>query len=295
VRIDIGKVVARTPAPLRRHKFVQTLLWLAPESRIQPFTFNATARAYGDLSDPFIRQYFLSGSFEPEFFDIAGAFLPPGGTFLDVGANIGLCTFGLLSRYGARDLRCEMFEANANLCSLIVRSMRLYPSARLSVHHAAVTDHQGQSRLSVPGDNIGGSFLADDGTVTALNIVLDQYLDRHRIDVVDLMKLDVEGSEGAALRGMECHLRAGVCRAIYTEVSTANLGRYRERAADLLDFLRACDFSLYFCKQVDLKTSPSSEVMRYDTPHGHVDLVPVTAIDEPIHTDVLAIHRTAVF
>lgn len=294
MRIDVGSVIALTPPLFRRHKLVQALLWVSPASRLQKFRFNGTSDVYGDISDPFIRQYFLSGVFEPEFFEIAGPLLPSRGVFLDVGANVGLCSFGLLGRFPDRDVRCELFEANADLCTLLQRSALLYPSARLQLHHAAVADAPGISRLEKIDGNIGGSFLSSYGTALAPNVVLDDFLDRQGLDTVDLLKLDIEGSEASALRGMERHLRSGCCRAVYTEVSTPNLQRFGIGAKDVVQYLGACGFSVYFCKPTDLRSNADRiGSVRYNTAYGSLELKPVGELAEPVHTDLLAIHATA--
>jgi hypothetical protein len=85
---------------------------LIPSCRYTEVQFNETGKLIGDLTDECVRQYFLDGRFELEFFDIASPLIPDGGVFFDAGANFGFCSYGLHGARRDRQMRFFLFEAN---------------------------------------------------------------------------------------------------------------------------------------------------------------------------------------
>ena len=80
--MNITKIIQALPTFLRRHKLINFLLFLSPQSQTQLVQFNDNASAYANVSDPFIQTILITKSFEPEFFSIAAPFLSKGGVFL---------------------------------------------------------------------------------------------------------------------------------------------------------------------------------------------------------------------
>jgi FkbM family methyltransferase len=290
--MNIAKVVRGLPRPLRRHRFVRGLLRLSPGSSVQEVTFNGGARLFADISDAFPRAYMLSGVFEPEFFDIVVPFLRRGGAFLDVGANVGFCSFGLVRALaGGPPVEFHLFEANPRLCTLIRRSIALHPDQSMEVVHGCVTDMPGTSRLHVVHEQLGSSYISDDGVETVPNVVLDEYLDSRGIARVPLMKMDIEWLEPRALAGARRSLSTGRIGAVYLEVSASNLARQGFTPATVLSALRDVGLEVFFVRRADLRacgtTGPpiALEIDGTTIPARRADAFP------PGHqTDVLAVH-----
>ena len=125
------------PRVLRRHKLMTAWMGLTGESPVQLVRIRDHAHGYADMSDGFLRLIPIEGAFEGDFFRVADGFLGTGGTFLDVGANYGLLSFGLASRFGG-SIDFHLFEPNAKLVETIVRSRQLYPDMRCTVNPVAV-------------------------------------------------------------------------------------------------------------------------------------------------------------
>ena len=193
-----------------------------------------------------------TGHFEPEFFRVASPFLADGGVFFDVGANVGLCSFGMIAALGetGRRVQFHLFEANPALCPCLTKSAELHPDVDVRIKHACVTDMSGWSRLAVKADS-GKSFVTDGEGIAVENLTLDDYVDAHSVPHVDLMKLDVEGYEGRVLRGMERQLSRGVVEAIYVEMISEHLSRAGTSASEVLRLLIDCGLTPYHCKDED--------------------------------------------
>ncbi len=258
---------------------------------VQEVKFNGGARLLVDLRDANARMYFFRGVFEPEFFDIAAPFVSDGSTVFDVGANFGFCTFGLMAAPRLQRLKCHLFEANGELCTLLRRSAAINPAHDVVVNHGCVTNQRGISRLMVTPHDWGSSFIANHGTHSVPNIRLDDYCGQHGITAVDFTKIDIEGHEPSALRGAEDVLRRGVLSVIYLEVSGVSLQRQGFNRDESCELLKAAGYRLFYCKPDNLGPR-LADVRALEVNGRSVALAecPNFAFPADIQTDLLAIH-----
>ncbi len=177
----------------------------------------------------------LDGHWEPEATAVFNRLLRPSDCVIDVGANFGY--FGLLAGAVVNPVlggSVHMIEANQDLVSLVERSIAVNGlTDRIAVDHYAVSDGPGQLSLQVPQHLWGSSNLdgfdddleqaigrtLEDGLaierrLTVPAIDLDRYTEERGIDRVTLIKIDIEGHEERAYRGM-------------TDVIARNRGRLR--------------------------------------------------------------------
>ncbi|MGH1491067.1 MAG: FkbM family methyltransferase [Acidimicrobiales bacterium] len=165
----------------------------------------------------------FDGCWEPETTDVFGKLLRAADTVIDIGANVGY--YGIIAsavvdpRLGGS---IHMIEANPSLVALIQKSIEASGLDGLAhVSNYAISDRNGTVELNVPQHLWGSSYLqefdetfrqsieaaqhgplqlADVLTVPA--VTLDEYVKQHRIDRVDLVKIDIEGHEEQAYAGM---------------------------------------------------------------------------------------------
>ncbi len=206
------------------------------------------------MRDANARQYLITESFEPEFFSIAEPFLCQGGTFFDVGANFGLCSFGLMASLKEKRVDYHLFEANQHLCELLARSASLHQNNSVHINCCCVSDCPGVSTLNIIDGQLGQSFISQNGVERVVNLTIDDYIKSRNIKSVNLIKMDIEGHEPLALKGAASSLRNGLIDAIYLEVSTVNLARGNYYPKDCFDLLQNFGFKLYYCKPVDFQT-----------------------------------------
>jgi FkbM family methyltransferase len=281
----------RLPRFLRRHRLMTTWMRLTGESPIQLVRIRDDSYAYADMSDGFLRLVPIEGAFDEDFFIVADALLSEGGTFLDVGANYGLLSFGLAGRHGDR-IDFHLFEPNAALTRAIGRSKQHYPAMRCTVNAVAVSDRAGTVRFSIDEAQTGTSHIStgdEAGAVEVPAITLDDYIAAQGITRVDLLKLDIEGFEASACRGAEVSLRSRVIRAVYYEYFEKYLAR-DGKAGRLIDYLDGLGFVTCFCRRHDLERfgGPTHTVAETLPGHG-LRLLPVEGFKRPAMTDLLAI------
>jgi FkbM family methyltransferase len=148
----------------------------------------------------------LLGEWDPRISWICRRVLRPGDTFVDVGAN-----FGLISLIGARAVGptgcVHAFEPQPALAAMLRRSAALNRLANLTLHEVALSDSEGVRELHVPSDHSGGASLSrkDTGPGTSIQVQVRRgaaYFEEHGINTIRLVKIDVEGHEGAVLEGL---------------------------------------------------------------------------------------------
>ena len=166
----------------------------------------------------------LDGEWRPETSAVFTALLEPSSCVIDIGANVGY--FGLLAGTvvdGRAGGRIHMLEANPHLAALADRSLALNGLQNTAtVAAVAVSDGPGTLNLQVPehlwgfahldglNDDLAAAIeatldqkLGNEEVIQVPSVALDDYADANGIDRVDLIKMDIEGHEETAYRGMK--------------------------------------------------------------------------------------------
>jgi FkbM family methyltransferase len=166
---------------------------------------------------------------DPFLLSMARELVKPGMEVWDIGANVGLFSFAAAG-LGAQVLAVE---ADRWLVNLMQRSTQLN-GLPLRVIEAAVLDSCGTSELHFSKNGRASNSLLGDGPgKTVRTITLDSLLDT--FPAPDVLKIDIEGVEVAALKGacrvLQCH------PAIFCEVS--------QHPEELGALLTAAGYTLY--------------------------------------------------
>ncbi|HXO95029.1 MAG TPA: FkbM family methyltransferase [Chthoniobacterales bacterium] len=288
--MNIPAILKPAPPWLRRHLAVKCLLGVFPRSYDQWIEYNRGATAYVDLRDPEVRNVFLKRSFEPDFFAIASAVLVDGGLFFDCGANFGLCTFGLIPSV-ERGLACHLFEANPNLTRYLEKSRSLFPSVSIKIIEGCLADWPGTSRFQINPEFTGRSHTELGGATILQNVVLDDYLEQNQIERITFLKMDLEGQELSALRGLTKALARGAVAVIYLEVSSELLRRYSIGPEQVVDFLSNNGFRIFYCRDRDLLGRQPTRVRFAHRGLNRLRLAEFEFADDHLQTDLLAIHE----
>jgi len=206
------------PAPVKR--WVYRTPWLASFTRrtlnaAAPVGLNEVTIAAGVLRGIRMilnlqseKDYWL-GTYEPDLQEAARQLIQPGMVVYDVGANIGYISLmaahlanesGHVYSFEALPGNVERLKANIDLNEL---------ASRVTVIHAAVTDQTGEAVfLAHESGAMGkakGSAGRDEHYATEVRvpaIALDDFGSQQGIKPPQVIKMDIEGGEGMALRGM---------------------------------------------------------------------------------------------
>jgi FkbM family methyltransferase len=157
----------------------------------------------GNFIGPFndqsvIKQYLRSGQLSPvivklfqDFFDARG-----GGTFYDLGANIGMVVVPVARN---TNVSCVCFEPDPVNFALLRANVLLNAAGpNIEIINAAVAREPGQLRFAQSGYNCGDHRLSEDGSLVVQAVRLDDYTPK----VLPLaVKIDCQGAEPLIVAG----------------------------------------------------------------------------------------------
>jgi FkbM family methyltransferase len=134
--------------------------------------------------------------------DFLRAHLPPGGTFVDVGANVGTYAMVLARQVGSRG-KVIAIEPHPVTHARLVFNRAASGAAQVTLIAAAAGPTDGELLIETDGDNLGASHIVTgEPSGRAIRVPswrLQRILDDAGIDHVDALKIDVEGYEDRVL------------------------------------------------------------------------------------------------
>lgn len=202
------------------------------------------------LSDYIETKAWITGRQDPEVLSFCQMNLPPGGTAIDVGANVGFVTVPL-AKYaqsvGGRVIAIEALPRNVERLARHVTRAGVEQS--VDIIACAAGDAPGEADITVAQ----GSGFISNGVVSKLDEdlfvpssplppiavnTLDAICDARGIEAIDVIKLDVEGFEPLVLHGASGLLARGAIRVGVIEVNEELLALRGWRRETLLQLLR---------------------------------------------------------
>lgn len=150
----------------------------------------------------------LNGSFEPFTRELFKQVIKPGIVVLDIGANIGLYTLLAARRVGPQG-KVYAFECDPRSYRFLLHNVRLNKCGKNVVPFAKAVAHQiGVLPFFLSGSEASVSSLwRKKGAGSDLEVectIVDEILGNQPVHVI---KMDIEGGEIHALKGMEKNLR----------------------------------------------------------------------------------------
>jgi FkbM family methyltransferase len=249
-RFPLQRFVQRLPKPLRRLRIAKLIARLtgSPYHRIG---FQC-GEVIADVRDNEAANSLVQGVFaDYGYFDLARQLLSAGEVHLDVGANYGFHTFGPLGAPFGKALRYVLVEANPGCAACLRESAAAQPETQLHIFHSAAAAAPGEIRFSFASSVTGSGHVgeADGAQSTALTVpaaALDDLLAGIDCPHVRLMKMDIEGSETSALRGLSQMLSAHRVDFIYFEVNPDALALQESSPTELFDELSRHGYRLFW-------------------------------------------------
>ena len=228
-----GRLMVKTRQLVTPHKAVSSL--------------PGGGRIETDLSDHVQRQIYFLGYYERRITDIVTETLGPGDTFVDVGANVGYYTVlaGLL--VGPCGV-VHSFEPIPEIYESLKENVALNGLDNVRLNRAALSEEAAdQLEIYLPGEgNKGwGSMVKrpypyhPGPAIKCRALSLDQYVRRAGIDHTRLIKLDIEGAELFALRGMQEILSSPRAPDLICEVDPELLVGAGHTPSDVIQFMEA--------------------------------------------------------
>jgi len=183
--------------------------------------------------------------------------IPSGAVVVEGGAHLGFVTVHEARAVGPTG-RVFAFEPNVAVLGVLRENLLLNGvSDRVEIVPKALGDSTGSARFFVRSDESSLYEPIGDADPIEIEVVRADELIEGRVDVV---KLDVEGAELAALRGMEGFMTAArPPRALFLECNPALLERAGSSTNELVAWLRARGYRVEWIDEANGRTVSISE------------------------------------
>jgi FkbM family methyltransferase len=197
--------------------------------------------------DHISRDVYYTGRYEPQETSVVQGVLRRGMTFVDVGANWGYFTLLAAGCVGEQG-RVVALEPDPRLFVQLDANIARNGFRQAIARQLAAADRQGESSFAgfdQQSEKWGLSRLSDarsEGDFTVATCTVDALLDEMGIDAVDLLKMDIEGAEDLALRGMDAGLAQHRYQRILLELHPGILRERGRTVAQVLAHLSAAGY-----------------------------------------------------
>ena len=161
-------------------------------------------------TDPIASSLYWGGleSFEFETFKLYLQLLKDAKVVFDIGANTGI--FALLAAIDSPDRQVHAFEPAPKIFSHLQKNAAINKLDNLKPVCSALTNYDGDIDLYIPhslmlptSSSTLKGFRKAQETVKAQALKADTYVDANQIGLVDLLKIDTEGTEPKVLEGAQ--------------------------------------------------------------------------------------------
>ena len=226
---------------------------------------------------------YYQGCSEPELTAFLQRVLKPGMVFFDVGAHIGEYVI-LGATLVAPDGEVHAFEPDGRNFSLLQKNVEMNGLLNVFLNPVAVYNKETTLNLVQTREpstsHLKSDVLAESGLLqTVKAITLDHYIEKSRIDNVNVLKIDVEGAELYVLQGARSLLEKphGQAPIIIFEYSEANCRRFGYHPGEIINLLCSKGFSLYVPQEGGELKELVPELL--PDPQYHINLVAIKGDD----------------
>lgn len=231
----------RFPFPRRGLKyFLKTAKWLGIDNKTYSKKLANNLYMRVSPSEHIQQQLFWYGHYEKELGDLIRKLLKPGDVFLDIGANIGY--FSLLAAKHEPTANIVSFEPVSSVFKKLEENISLNMTKNVNALNLAVGERNEEREIYISDqDNTGmSSFKKPENysgrTERVKVITIDEWFRSSAMPTIDLIKLDVEGSELVAIKGMRETLN--ICKPLLAvEINPETLSQFHLMPEDIFQYL----------------------------------------------------------
>ena len=206
------------------------------------------------------RNLFFWGTWTLNIEQVMRSVLRPGHTFVDVGANVGYFTLLGAQLVGPTG-HVLAFEPSPSNRDQLRQNVALNGGDNIQVYEYALSDRPGVVDLFQPASDctmtsmrpaVGAELKTEALRVSVPTIPLDALIPESQRQSIALIKLDIEGAEYLAVRGMTGLLDSRPGPDLICEVCDHYLQQLGSSAAELLAFLGELGYRAYIMRDAQL-------------------------------------------
>jgi len=185
---------------------------------------------------------------------------------IDIGANIGITTMALAKKIGRRG-KLYSFEPTPEYFNILKKNISSNGLENVKVYELAVTDQIG--RVDFYRKELSSGIVFEEGAekFEVSTTTVDRFLSEEKIEKIDLINMDCEGSELLILKGAKETLRKNEVK-IFCEIHHDFLKQLGQSVEDLVEYLQGLEFQVQSVSLNDLKTGNNFEKCEYIYAHN---------------------------
>lgn len=238
----------RTPVPLQRRGSAYLDRWLLRQSG--PASIDTTLGPIGvpELADIQARYLRLFGVWEPVVSAAVWALLPPGASFVDIGAHFGYYSL-LAARRGTPSDQLLAAEPVERVREVLQSNLQSAGLAKAQVRSVAVGRTSGTIRIHEgPRGNLGGSRTVtptDEKDGTDVPMITMAELADWNVLRPGWLKVDVEGDELAVLQSVADAALNTQFPFASVEITASTMQQHGQDPADLLSLIKHLGYAAF--------------------------------------------------
>ena len=208
------------------------------------------------------RALYVNRIWEPEVTKALDENTKPGMVALDVGADIGYYTLNLARRVGLKG-RVIAFEPIPDARQRLEENIDLNGYQNITISEYALGNQEGVVYLEDPFNKSRISLTKSNGGSKDIKVTIkrmDDLINDLGLDRIDIVKMDIEGAEHEALRGMEQSLRK-YKPVLVIEVHKHYLPLFDSTTDDLRSWLSGLDYKIERIEEAGNQMSDFAETV----------------------------------
>jgi len=230
--------------------------------------YSDTLRIKADLEDWIQQNIFFTGVYDSKSVNFIKRTLSEGDTFIDMGANIGCFTLVGSRKVGRRG-RVIAFEPVDLVSKKLEQNILLNKLDNVTIVRKAVYDRNTHIKLHLARqENLGMSSIqrhdSESGEILNVEAIsLDEYLRKENINGLKIIKIDIEGAELPALKGMDnilSTLKPILMVEVSPDVTKSSTERFR-----VFDFLDQNNYERYVIQNDGKLIHPNDQELNEHT------------------------------
>ena len=180
---------------------------------------------------------------------------------IDIGANIGITTVAIAKRI-RRGGKLYSFEPVPEYSNILKENVSSNGLENMKVYELAVTDQVGRAPFYQNGLSSGIVFEEGAKSFEVSTTTIDRFLIGEKIERIDLINMDCEGSELLALKGAKETLRKNKVK-IFCEIHHDFLKQLGQSVEELVQYLQGLEFQVQSVSLDDLEVGNNFEKCEY--------------------------------
>jgi FkbM family methyltransferase len=242
----LAAVSRATPYFRGKWRFVNNVVrrWVVGKNYRSIRSIDKGVRIILDLDDWIPYHLFWFDLYEKNETKLFRSLVHSGMIILDVGANIGYYTLQAAGRVGPSG-HVHAFEPVYDTFTWLRSNILINKFTNITANRCVVGNRKGEVSIFVADKSDTGrsslSCMSDFSGKTEVvdSITMDDYLEQRNIAKVDLIKIDVEGSELSVLKGMQQLLSSAYQPYLMIEMDEQLLRSQNASVEEVLDYLES--------------------------------------------------------